>query len=62
MTVQKDHASSTQDRPPHPLVVDRETKLYRYATHADIRRWEIMEMRYTNLLSTLKDAVSAEQI
>lgn len=44
-------------KPPHPLVSDRETKLFRYATHDDIRRWEIMEFRYTNLLAALKQAV-----
>lgn len=52
----------TEDRPPHPLVMDRETKLFRYATHADIRRWEHMELRYNNLLATLRDAVNVEQI
>lgn len=45
--------------PPHPLVVDQETKLFRYATHADIRRWEHMELRYNNLLAALKELTDA---
>jgi len=43
--------------PPHPLVVDSETKLCRYATQDDIRRWESMEMRYRSLLAAMKYAL-----
>lgn len=53
--------NSERQRPPHPLVSDRETKLFRYVTHNDIRRWEVMEMRYNNLIATLKDAINVER-
>ena len=53
---------STDDRPPHPLVVDRDTNLFRYATHDDVRRWEVIERRYNNLIATLRDAANVEQV
>jgi hypothetical protein len=50
----------TEGQPPHPLVMDQETKLFRYATHSDIRRWEHMELRYSNLLAALKELTNAD--
>lgn len=49
-------------RPPHPLISDRETRLFRYVTHDDIRRWEKMEFRYNNLVRAMKDAINDEQV
>lgn len=51
---------TTEDRPPHPLVMDQETRLFRYATHADIRRWEHLELQYNNLLAILKELSNAK--
>ncbi len=46
-----------EKKPPHPLVTDAETKLFRYVTHADIRRWEAIEYKYRNLIVALRIAI-----
>lgn len=51
-------SKQTTKPPPHPLTGDKETGLFRYVTHEDVRRWEIMEIRYTNLIARLRNEVN----
>ena len=50
----------TEKPPPHPLTVCRESRLFRYVTHEDVRRWEIIEMKYHDLIDRLRMAISNE--
>ena len=51
-------AAESNRLPPHPLTADRETKRFRHVTHDDVHRWEIMEMRYRNLVEAMRMAIN----
>ena len=51
-------SETTEAKPTHPLTTDSETKLFRYVTHEDVVRWEKIELRYNNLIATLRSAIS----
>lgn len=38
------------DRPPHPLVVDRESGVCHYVTDDDIRHYEAISMAYAQMI------------